>query len=186
MSNKKGRLIVLSAPSGTGKDTVIGALLKARPELALSVSATTRPPRNGETEGVSYFFVTRKTFHEMIENKEFLEYAEYIGEYYGTPIKPIQKHIGDGKDVILEIEVQGARQVMQIQPEALTIFIVPPAMDELERRLRGRGTDNEEMLIARLERARLELEEKRNYAHIVVNDDVTRATEEILSIIDKN
>ena len=182
----KGRLIVLSAPSGAGKDTVINALLKLRPELYLSVSATTRAPREGEEDGVSYFFISREAFDEMIKKGEFLEYAEYVGEYYGTPVKPIYKHIGDGKDVIIEIEVQGAKQVMQLELDALTIFIVPPSMEELERRLRGRGTDTEEMLIARLERARMELKEKDCYAHVVVNDDVTRTAGEILSIIDNS
>jgi guanylate kinase len=122
----------------------------------------------------------------MISNNEFLEYAEYVGEFYGTPGKPIYEHIENGKLVLLDIEVQGAKQVMAKEAGAITIFIVPPDMEELERRLRGRGTDSEEKLAARLERARQELEEKNQYKHIVVNDDVSRAANEILSIIDRS
>ena len=184
MSSSEGKLIIISAPSGAGKGTVIKRLIKMRPELVLSVSATTRAPRKGEVEGKSYYFVTRMRFIEMIENGEFLEYAEYVGEYYGTPVKPINEHVENGKSVLLEIEVQGARQIMALKPDALTIFIVPPDMVELERRLRGRGTDSEEKLAARLERARIELEEKNYYSHIVINDKVIRAAEEISTILD--
>ena len=183
MSEKRGRLIVISAPSGAGKDTVIDRLRKIHPGIILSVSATTRAKRKGEVDGVSYYFVSREEFSAMIERNEFLEHAEYVGELYGTPIKPIEKHIGEGRDVILEIEVQGARQVIELEPNAMTIFIVPPDMVELERRLRGRGTDTEETLKARLERAQTEMEEKDCYAHVVVNDEVERAAREILSII---
>ena len=182
--DRKGRLFVVSAPSGAGKGTVIARILKLRPELVLSVSATTRAPREGEKEGVSYYFVSQDSFQYMIGRDEFLEYAEYVGEYYGTPKSPAYDSIADGKDVLLEIEVQGARQVMSVEPDATTIFIVPPDMEELERRLRGRRTESEEKLAARLERARQELEEKSLYDYIVVNDDVSRAAAEILSIID--
>lgn len=180
----KGRLYVISAPSGTGKGTIIAKMLELRPELRLSVSAATRQPREGEMDGVNYFFVTREFFEDMIVRGEFLEYAEYVGEYYGTPKKTIHEAIQNGKDILLEIEVQGAKQVMEIQPDAVTIFIVPPSLEELERRLRGRGTDSEEKLIKRLARAELELEERHAYNHVVVNDDVTRAAEEIIAIIE--
>ena len=183
MSDPSGRLFVISAPSGAGKGAVIARLLELRPELVLSGSATTRAPRAGELDGVSYFFITKKKFREMVRRGDFLEYAEYVGEFYGTPAEPIKKYISDGKDVILEIEVQGARQVMDMKPEAVTIFIIPPDMIELERRLRGRGTESEEKLVARLDRARLELEEKTRYAHVVVNDDITRAAMELSEII---
>ena len=179
----KGRLIVISAPSGAGKGTVISHLLRLQPQLDYSVSATTRKPRAGEVEGESYYFVSRDRFNEMIENDELLEYAQYIGEYYGTPKKRIDECVNSGRDILLEIEVQGARQIMKLVPDALTIFIIPPGMEELERRLRGRGTDCEEKLAARLERARQELEEKNHYSHIVVNDNITEAAEEILKII---
>ena len=186
MSSGKGKLIIISAPSGAGKGTVISRLIEMRPELVLSVSATTRTPRAGEVDGTDYYFVTQERFREMIGLGEFLEYAEYVGEYYGTPAGPIHEHIENGKNVILEIEVQGAMQVMKLEPCALTVFIVPPDMAELEKRLRGRGTDSEEKLAARLERARGELEEKVYYEHIIVNDDVTRAAEEISAIIEKH
>ena len=184
MSKKKGRLIIISAPSGTGKSTLIRRLMELRRDLVLSVSATTRSPRKGEEDGVSYYFVTRERFLEMIGREEFLEYAEYVGEFYGTPKKPIYENIGQGKDILLEIEVQGAKQIVEKEPDSISVFIIPPDIAELERRLRGRGTDSAEKLAARLERARLELEEKVHYSYVVVNDDVTRAAEEIISIID--
>ena len=183
-NNKKGRLFVISAPSGAGKGTIIQRLIELRPKLAYSVSATTRAPRDGEVEGVSYYFITREKFKEMVGRGEFLECAEYIGEFYGTPKKPILDCVENGGDILLEIEVQGARQVMAIAPEAVTIFIIPPSIEELERRLRGRRTESEEKLAARLERARKELKEQIYYGHVIVNDDITRAVGEILSIID--
>jgi len=185
MSDAKGKLVVISAPSGTGKGTVINKLLSLRPSLAFSVSATTRSPRPGEKDGEAYIFLTHDCFHDMISNDEFLEYAQYVGEFYGTPMEPIRKHIDSGVTVILDIEVQGAKQVMSKMPEAITIFITAPDMDELENRLRGRGTDSEEKLLARLERAKIEMHEKPNYKHTVINDDVSRAACEILEIIDK-
>ena len=184
MSNKKGRLFIISAPSGTGKSTVINYMISKHENLVLSVSATTRAPRAGEVNGVAYYFVTREDFTAMVERGEFLEHAEYIGEFYGTPKQPIYECIDSGKDILLEIEVQGARQVMEKERDAVSIFIVPPDMDELERRLRGRGTDTEEKLAARLVRAAREMEEKDRYSHIVVNDTVERAAKEIMAIID--
>jgi len=183
MNDKKGKLIVISAPSGTGKGTVIGELLKLRPDFVFSVSATTRKPRPGETDGVEYHFISHEKFQNMIQNDEFLEYAGYVGEFYGTPLQPIIEAIDSGGTMILDIEVQGAKQVMSKMPDAVTIFITAPDMDELENRLRGRGTDSEEKLLARLERARLELEEKCHYDHIVINDTALRAAHEILNII---
>ena len=183
MSNKKGKLVVISAPSGTGKGTVINKLLKLQPDLAFSVSATTRKPRQGETDGKEYFFITKERFKEMIENNEFLEYAEYVGEFYGTPVKSIKEYIDSGKTVILDIEVQGAKQVMAKDIEATTIFLVPPDMEELEKRLRGRGTDSDEKVISRLNRAKQEINEKHHYNHTVINDNSAHAAKEILSII---
>jgi len=184
MNREKGKLFIISAPSGTGKSTVIRRLLKLRGELVLSVSATTRPPRPGETDGVSYNFITREAFMEMIARGEFLEYAEYVGEFYGTPKKPIADFVSRGVDVLLDIEVQGAKQVRAKEPGAVSIFLVPPDMAELERRLRVRGTDSAEKLAARLQRAVSELAQKDCYDHIVVNDDIAEATDKILAIID--
>jgi len=186
MSSARGGLFIISAPSGAGKGTVIQSLLELRPELVFSVSATTRAPRDGEVDGVSYSFVTHERFKQMISDDEFLEYAEYVGEFYGTPKSPVFASMESGKDVLLDIEVQGAKQVIGKVPGAVTIFIVPPDMDELERRLRGRGTDSEEKLIARMARARQEMLEIDFYDNIVINDVVSRAAGELLAIIENS
>jgi len=185
MAEMKGKLVIVSAPSGTGKGTVINEVLKIRPDFMFSVSATTRKPRPGEADGESYHFLSDAQFKKMISEGKFLEFAQYVGEYYGTPAEPIDKGIESGITMILDIEVQGAKQVMSKKKDALTIFIIPPDMEELEKRLRGRGTDSEEKLQARLERARQELKEKCHYDHVVVNDSAIRAAEEILEIIDQ-
>ena len=179
----KGRIVVISGPSGAGKGTVIKKLMEVDPDIVFSVSATTRPARAGEKEGVAYFFVSHERFREMIAGDELLEYAEYVGEFYGTPKAPVYESVSNGKNILLDIEVKGARQIMLKAPEAVTIFLVPPDLQELERRLRGRRTDSEDKMIARLNRARAELEEKVHYSHVVVNDVVNRAAEEILDII---
>jgi guanylate kinase len=181
----RGKLVVISAPSGTGKGTVINRLLILRPDFVFSVSATTRKPRQGEVDGEAYHFLTHERFDEMISNGEFLEYAQYVGEFYGTPIKPINKYRDAGTTVILDIEVQGAKQVMAKTKDVITIFIMAPDMDELEKRLRGRGTDSEDKLAARMERARQELNERHHYDYTVINDDVSRVANEILNIIDR-
>ena len=180
----KGRLIIISSPSGGGKGTVIKQVLEKRPDLCYSVSATTRKPREGEVDGVSYLFISHEKFFEMIENKEFLEHAMYVDEFYGTPSGYIDEVIESGKDVILEIDVQGAKQVIKKVPDALSIFIIPPSLEELERRLRGRGTDSEDKLNARLKLAQREMDEQIHYKHTVVNNKVDDAVNEILAIID--
>lgn len=185
MINTTGKLVIISAPSGAGKSTVIREILRLHPEFEFSVSATTRPQRPHEADGREYYFITCEQFEERIANDEFFEWAQYVGNYYGTPEKPILEHLANGKTVLLDIEVQGAKQVMQKAPYAVSFFIVPPDMAELERRLRGRGTDSEEKIATRLERAKLELEEKGNYNHIVVNDVAERAAQEILEIIER-
>jgi guanylate kinase len=157
--------------------------METRSDLYFSVSATTRTARRGETDGVSYLFISHELFQEMLRHNEFLEYAEYVGNYYGTPKKPVLEHIEHGSDIILDIDVQGCKQVHQAMPEAVTIFIIPPSLEELERRLRGRGTDSEEKMKKRLERAIMELGEKDSYDYVVVNDSVEKAAQEILEIM---
>ena len=185
MTDKKGKLVIISGPSGTGKGTVIKEIMAQRDDLVFSVSATTRKPRPGETHGVEYLFIPKDDFNKMISNDELLEHAEYVGEFYGTPAKQIIECIDKGKTILLDIEVKGAKQVMAKMPEAVTIFITAPDMNELERRLRGRGTDTEEKLQARLERARQEIPEKEHYKFTVINDSSKRAAAEILEIIDR-
>lgn len=179
----KGTLVVVSGFSGAGKGTVLAQVLARRPELYFSVSFTTRPPREGEQDGVNYHFVTREGFQERIDRGEFLEYAEYVGNYYGTSMTVIREKLERGIDVILEIEIQGAAKVREKMPEAVSLFLVPPSFDELARRLRGRGTDTEEKILQRLATARQEAKEIANYDYIVINDTVDRAVEEILAIL---
>jgi guanylate kinase len=179
-----GLLTVISAPSGAGKNTVIDEMLRLRPGLYFSVSATTRQPRKGETDAVSYHFVTRGEFAALIDAGELLEYAEYDGNLYGTPRREIIENLGLGRDCIMDIDVQGARSIRENLPGAVTIFLTPPDMRELERRLRARGTDSEEKLQSRLAIARGELREAELFDHIVINDDFGRAARAILDIID--
>ena len=180
---KQGTLVVVSGFSGAGKGTVLAQVLARRPDLYFSVSFTTRPPRQGEQDGVNYHFVTREEFQARIDRGEFLEYAEYVGNYYGTSMQVIREKLEQGIDVILEIEIQGAAKVREKMPEAVSLFLVPPSFEELSRRLRSRGTDSEEKIQQRLEVARREVREIEQYDYIVVNDTVDRAVEEILAIL---
>ena len=179
----KGQLIVLSGPSGVGKSTVISELLSERENLYFSVSFTTRSPRVGEADGVNYNFVTRERFEEMIAGNELLEYAQYVGNYYGTSLKLIQDHLDAGTDVLLDIEVQGAAKVRAKCPDAVFIFIIPPSFEELSRRLHGRNTDGDDVIAGRLQKAREEYREIPNYDYLVVNDKVSEAAAEIISIL---
>lgn len=184
---EKGKLIVLSGPSGVGKGTVREALFEEKDlNLVYSISMTTRSPRPGEEEGVHYFFVDEATFKNKINEEGFLEYAQFVGNYYGTPKDNVEMHLNKGENVVLEIEVQGALQVMEKRPDALTIFLVPPSMEELERRIRGRRTEKESVVRERLDKARKEIETKDEYKYVVCNDDVMRAKNEIAKIIREN
>lgn len=180
----RGQLIVLSGPSGVGKSTVIARLLASRPDIYFSVSYTTRAPRPGEQDGVNYNFVSRAEFERMIADGELLEYAEYVGNYYGTSLKVIQDKLAHGTDVLLDIEVQGAAKVRERCPEAVLVFILPPSPRILAERLRGRSTDSEDVIALRLERARAECRESLSYDYIVVNDDVDHAAHELRAILD--
>ena len=178
------KVYVVSGPSGSGKGTVL-AQIKKRPDVFYSVSATTRGMRPGEIDGVDYHFISREQFLEMIERGEFLEHAEYVHNFYGTPIQPIRDNLAAGRDVIVEIEVQGFLQIKEKLPEAETVFIMPPSVDELERRLRGRGTETEEKIQGRLKTALEEMKYADRYDHIVVNDELDKAVSELLEIMGK-
>ncbi len=180
---ESGVLIVVSAPSGCGKSTIIHRLMQVREKLCFSRSATTRAPREGEQDGVDYFFVSRDTFQSMIRAGEFLEYAEYVGNYYGTPKFAVDERLEAGCDVYLDIEVQGAMQVKRQRPETLLIFLMPPSMQELERRLVGRGQDDMDTIHRRLHEAERECAMRDAFDYVVVNDDVERAVEEINELI---
>ena len=180
----KGKLIVISGASGVGKGTVLGIMMKKRKDLSFSVSATTRPPRPGEIDGVHYYFISREKFEEMIAQGAFLEYDAHADNYYGTPRAQAEEKREHGP-VLLDIEPKGAKQVRASVPDAELIFIMPPSMEELERRLRGRGDTSEEQIQMRMTRAIWEMEQRSWYDYVVVNDDADRCAEEILNIIDK-
>ncbi len=178
----KGNLFVISGPSGTGKGTVCEEILK-KEKIYLSVSATSRDRRNNETEGVTYNYVTRTQFENMIKNNQMLEWAEYSGNYYGTPKKNVESLLNEGKNVLLEIEPQGALKVKQLMPEAILIFLIPPSMKELKKRLSERGRETEEQIKARLDAAAWEINQAPKYNEIVVNDSLDACVEHILSIM---
>ena len=181
---KRGMLIILSGPSGVGKGTVREELFKDESlNLAYSISMTTRKPRPAEKEGVDYFFVDEKTFTQKIADGGLIEWAKFVGNYYGTPKDYVEKLLAEAKNVVLEIEVQGALQVMKKCPDALTIFLVPPSMEELERRIRGRRTESEDIVMERLNKARKEIATKDQYKYVVENDDIMAAKEKIAKII---
>ena len=180
---KKGKTFIISGPSGVGKSTVLGALFEGRDDLYFSVSATTRAPRPTETPDVDYHFIEAETFRQWIEDGEFLEYAEYVGNFYGTPKKYVDAAMDEGKDVILDIEIQGATQVHELRPDVVRIFIAPPSWEELERRLTARGTESPEKVQKRLLRAKVELENAGHYDYFVINDTVDNAVAELRAIM---
>ena len=182
--NKKGLLVIFSGPSGSGKGTIMKSLLAQREDTVLSVSMTTRAPRPGEIDGYHYHFVTREVFEQTIAEDGFLEYAEYNGNFYGTPEAPIRRLLNEGKNVMLEIEVQGAEKVMDHRSDVVSIFITTPSFEELERRLRGRGTETEEAIRGRMKTSQYELSRAFRYQYIVLNDEVEKAVERINTIID--
>ena len=181
---KRGKLLVISGPSGAGKSTVIRHLMAQMDGLEFSFSATTRAPRPGETDGKDYFFVTRERFDEMVANDELLEHATFVGNSYGTPRSQVEQRMDNGITVILDIEVQGAAQVKAKMPEAITVFLAPPSLEALEQRLRGRGTETEEKIRARLKTAEKELLLASSYDYTVINNVPDDAASEIRAILE--
>jgi guanylate kinase len=179
---RKGLLMVVSGPSGTGKGTVCSELLAQAEDLAYSISATTRQPRAGEVDGKNYYFMDKADFEQKIAEGGFLEYANVYGNYYGTPLGKIEERLAKGVDILLEIDTQGALNVMKKCPDGLFIFLVPPSLAELERRIRGRGSETEESLQKRMGSACKEIEDGRKYSYVVVNDTVKHAVQRILAI----
>ncbi|WP_016949895.1 guanylate kinase [Anabaena sp. PCC 7108] len=178
-----GKLIVLTGPSGVGKGTLMQTLLQRHPELYYSVSITTRSPRPGETNGKNYYFISRSKFEQLVAQGEFLEWAEFAGNYYGTPRANVLDHIHSGKLVVLEIELEGARQIRASFPSALSIFILPPTFSELEKRIRGRGQDSEEAIARRLHRAQTEIIAADEFDIQIVNNDFETAVNEIETVL---
>lgn len=184
LKRERGLLIVLSGPSGVGKGTVRKALFEQDDvHFEYSISMTTRKPREGEVDGVDYFFKSKEEFEQLIKEEKLLEWAEYVGNYYGTPIEYVEKTLNEGKDVFLEIEVQGALQVKKSFPEGLFIFLVPPSLDELKNRIVTRGTESEELIQNRMNVAKEEIEMMHAYDYVVVNDQVDLACERIKAIV---
>ncbi len=179
----KGNLIVLSGPSGVGKGTVLRALLDDYRDICYSVSATTRKPRRGEVDGVDYFLISEEEFKELVEKNEFIEWAEVHNNYYGTPINYVEETLEKGNDVILEIDIQGARQIIDTYQEAVFVFLAPPSLEELKSRIYGRGTESEEVIKTRLNNANKELEEAERYDYLIVNDKLDQAIEKLKSVI---
>ena len=181
--NEKGKLIVISGPSGSGKSTVVNRAIQGREDMCFSTSVTTRSPRPGEVDGKDYFFIDPQRFQEMVERDELLEHAQYVAHSYGTPRAFVEQKLNEGLNVILDIEVQGARQVREKMPDAVLVFIIPPSLEELRRRLVNRGTDAADVIEARLQRAAEELKEADLYDYLIINDDLDTAAREFTSIL---
>jgi len=183
MGKERGLLIVLSGPAGVGKGTVCSALRQSTSDICYSVSATTRQPRAGEVDGVNYFFKSKEEFKQMIKDNKLLEWAEYVGNFYGTPIDYVEQTLNEGKDIILEIEVQGALKVRERFPEGVFIFLMPPSLAELRKRIEGRGTETADVIDKRMTVAKEEIEMMKKYDYVVENDEVNLAVERIKSIV---
>ena len=179
----KGGVFIISGPSGSGKDTVLAELFRNRPDLLFSISSVTRPMRQGEKEGEKYNYISKEKFLYMIENDMLLEHNVFVDNYYGTPREPVERAVAEGKDIIIEVDVNGAAQIREKLPEAVSIFIMPPSFQELNRRLRGRGTESEELIEKRLNSALGEIKRASEYDYIIVNDNITAAADNILSVI---
>lgn len=179
----KGGVFVVAGPSGSGKDTLFKELFKRKPEIKFSISSITRPMRVGEVEGEKYNFITREKFLNMLENDELLEYNEYIGNYYGTPKAPVIAAIEKGEDILIEVDVNGAKEICQKLPEAVTVFIMPPSYQELKRRLSGRGTETQDLIDKRMKEAISEIARATEFDYIVVNDDLQTAVDDIIEVI---
>ncbi len=183
MTNKEGMLVLFSGPSGVGKDTVLDVVLNKNKILQKSTSLTTRKIREDETDGKDYYFITFPKFEEMVSNGEVLEYAQYGANMYGTPKAPVDKWLSEGKTVILKIEVQGAKNIKEMYPDSVGIFLLPPSMEVLEQRLRSRGTEDEDDIQRRLEIARDEIHKSVDYDYFVINEDIDSASDDVLTII---
>lgn len=179
----KGRLFIVSGPSGSGKDTILAEVIKERPDIKISVSCVTRAMRDGEVDGVDYTFISREKFLQMLENGQLLESNEFVGNFYGTPKAPVDAAIAEGRDFILKIDVNGAENVKKIIPDAVTVFIMPPSMEILKKRLSRRGTETDDALQGRLQVAIDEMKRAKNYDYIVINDHLEEAVNDLLFVI---
>ena len=180
---KKGVLVVVSGPSGVGKGTILKKLIRENDNMRFAISATTRKPREGEQDGISYFFKTEEEFKDMIDNGELIEWVNYCGNFYGKPRKYVEQTLEEGYDVIVEVEVEGAQNIKKIYPESVLIFIMPPSIEELEERLKNRGTETQEVINSRMTRAKQEIAKLNVYDYCVVNETVDKAVESLVTII---
>ncbi len=184
INDGRGRLFIISGPSGTGKTTLCSAVLNRFPDMLFSVSYTTRKPRNGEQSGIDYHFIKKKDFKDKIKDGKWAEWAEVHGNYYGTSAQLLDKGLDSGRDILLDIDVQGTIQLLDRYPESITIFIMPPSIEELRRRLKFRNTDCGEIVTRRLENAKMEMAKKDLYLHVVINDQLHEAIEQLIAVIE--